>query len=814
MPTTEKEGKLTRVCANDPTHVETCVIPALNKTDYIHQVIVAPKCETSGKDKYTYKEVIDGQTFAFEVVTEPLGHDYDWKVTLAPTKNTTGILEGTCANGHVSVITLLSLSDYDYGTPEVIKKPMCEEKGTERYTYTTVDGQTVTFDVETAALGHDYEWKVILAPTKNTTGTLEGTCANGHVSVITLLSLNDYNYGTPEVIKAPTCEETGIDRYTYTTVDGQKVTFEVVTAATGHTYGEWTVLVGDEPTKDEVGKLTRVCACGDTDTHELPKLGTPNAYTVSIQDPTCTAMGYERYSYTHGGKTFEFTVSIPMVAHTYGEWMISYPTASATGALTKECTECGHTKTHTLPVLDDNNYDVAYKAPTCTENGYKKYTYSYMGETFEIAEFVLPAMGHSYGEWTITLAPTKETSGTLTRECECEYRETHTLPALNDLLYEYTLVAAATCTEAGSETYVYTHGEQSFTFTVELPAKGHAYGEWTVAIAPTTGAAGELQRTCANDTTHVEKQALPALNVNDYEYALVSAPLCEVSGTAKYSYTYGGKTFDFEVTLPALGHDYTEWTVSVAPTATTAGELVRTCKNNAEHKETKSVPSFADGADEYTYKVITEPTETEQGLAVYTYVFEGITFEFNVELPATGEAEPAPESGFPWWILLIIILVLLVIPAIVLLIILLIKRKNDKTPPPDPPIEPMAPIDESPIEEASAVVVPVGEADEEETETDVPDEQITALIVRKTAKRAGKIDIVNVGMLNANFSDGDTVSLEVLKEKGLIAKSAKRYKVLSDGELTKALTVKADECSPAARLKIMVAGGHIEKIRI
>ena len=478
--------------------------------------------------------------------------------------------------------------------------------------------------------------------------------------------------------------------------------------------------------------------------------------------------------------------------------------------LSKTCGVCGHTYEHELPTLDSELYRVDYDWPTCTEVGYKKYIYTYEGEEFVVATKEIPATGHTYGEWMLTRLPTKDTAGELIKMCEgCANTLTHTLPVLSTLFgdYAYKLEIDATCDGPGYGSYTYTHDGQTFTFYEEIPAKGHTFGEWTVTTAPTTGTAGEMQRACSNDPNHVEKQTLPALNATDYAYTLVSEPLCEISGTAKYSYTYGTQTFEFEVTLPALGHEYGEWTVSVVPTETTGGMLVRACSCGVESQQSVEIPSLSEGGAEYTEKETKAPTATEPGYVVYTYVIDGKVIEFTVTIPATGE----PESGFPWWIILIIILVLLIVPAIVLLIILLIKRnKNDKTPPTDAPTEPTAPVEEAPVEEAPIVAAPI----EEEPEVDVPVEAVAPVVVRKTAKRAGKIDIVNVGMLNANFSDGDTVCLDSLKAKGLIAKSAKRYKVLSDGELNKALTVKADECTQAAKAKIVAAGGHIEKIRI
>lgn len=68
---------------------------------------------------------------------------------------------------------------------------------------------------------------------------------------------------------------------------------------------------------------------------------------------------------------------------------------------------------------------------------------------------------------------------------------------------------------------------------------------------------------------------------------------------------------------------------------------------------------------------------------------------------------------------------------------------------------------------------------------------------------------VNLGRLNDVYSDGDEVSLESLREKGVIRNSDIYVKILSDGELEKKLAVKGVAMSAAARSKIEAAGGSI-----
>ena len=70
--------------------------------------------------------------------------------------------------------------------------------------------------------------------------------------------------------------------------------------------------------------------------------------------------------------------------------------------------------------------------------------------------------------------------------------------------------------------------------------------------------------------------------------------------------------------------------------------------------------------------------------------------------------------------------------------------------------------------------------------------------------------IVNVADLEAAFEAGAVVDTEALKAKGLVKKTLDGVKVLGNGELTKALTVKAAAYSASAKEKIEKAGGKAE----
>ena len=71
--------------------------------------------------------------------------------------------------------------------------------------------------------------------------------------------------------------------------------------------------------------------------------------------------------------------------------------------------------------------------------------------------------------------------------------------------------------------------------------------------------------------------------------------------------------------------------------------------------------------------------------------------------------------------------------------------------------------------------------------------------------------MVNVSALAARFAAGATVDPESLVQVGLIKRSdRKSVKVLADGDLGHALTVRVHRISESARQKVEAAGGRVE----
>ena len=111
-------------------------------------------------------------------------------------------------------------------------------------------------------------------------------------------------------------------------------------------------------------------------------------------------------------------------------------------------------------------------------------------------------------------------------------------------------------------------------------------------------------------------------HVHDLTKTEATEPTCTEAGNSEYwTCSVCGKYFSDEAgkveikknswVIPATGHDWGEWTVTKEPTATQTGERTRTCKNDASHVETETIP--ATGGGSVTPPAPLPPTGDEPG---------------------------------------------------------------------------------------------------------------------------------------------------------------------------------------------------------
>ncbi|HTL71441.1 MAG TPA: 50S ribosomal protein L15 [Candidatus Eisenbacteria bacterium] len=91
-------------------------------------------------------------------------------------------------------------------------------------------------------------------------------------------------------------------------------------------------------------------------------------------------------------------------------------------------------------------------------------------------------------------------------------------------------------------------------------------------------------------------------------------------------------------------------------------------------------------------------------------------------------------------------------------------------------------------------------------------------LIRRVPKRGftftpkAKYEVVAIERLNV-FAAGAVVSPKTMKEARIVNRANPRVKILGDGELKHALTVKAHAFSKSAADKIKKAGGKVEEIK-
>ncbi len=80
-----------------------------------------------------------------------------------------------------------------------------------------------------------------------------------------------------------------------------------------------------------------------------------------------------------------------------------------------------------------------------------------------------------------------------------------------------------------------------------------------------------------------------------------------------------------------------------------------------------------------------------------------------------------------------------------------------------------------------------------------------------TCRNTKEIVAINVSHLD-RFEDGEVVTIDALKSKGLLSNPRDGVKILGNGEITKKLTVRVNYFSKTAAEKIEAAGGKVEVI--
>ena len=285
----------TRVCKNDPSHVETKTVNT--------QAVVTKEATCVAKGRKDYTASFTNQAFKEQkktVVTpiDPRNHDWDKGVEI-PSQDICG--------GHGKQYTCRICEEFkvegsgshDWETAWTFyPEPTCTESGQRLHKCKKCDA----FNFK------DGEFKV-LPPTGHDWGKSSYTWSDNYSTVTAKrVCKRDASHAeeekvktTTKVIEAATCEKGGENALSaeFENAAFEKQTKSVRTAALGHQWSEW--VVTKEPTTTEKGEEVRTCSvCKKTETRAIPKID-PTRISYRTTD------GDQQTWYRGSGETADFT---------------------------------------------------------------------------------------------------------------------------------------------------------------------------------------------------------------------------------------------------------------------------------------------------------------------------------------------------------------------------------------------------------------------------------------------------------------------------------------------------------------------------
>lgn len=320
-----------------------------------------------------------------------------------------------------------------------------------------------------------------------------------------------------------------------------------------------------------------------------------------IKEPTCSEEGIVKYTCKVCG--YSYTDSIDRVDHDYTIVVSETPaTCEEDGVIVRKCTWCDETDEETIEATGheaaDDDEGVVIKPATCEEEGTIQYTCTKCGQPFTDD---IDALGHEYSDPVVVKQPTFKEPGVQQSTCiRCGDVQEEEIPAgIESHKHEYTstITKQPTCTQKGVRTYTCKTKECGDTYTEEIAALGHQYGEWQVTVAPTSETEGVQQQVCSR-CGDIQKQAiqkLPPQHVHDFTNAQWQSNQNEHWRTC------------------SCGQEEREWhtwntgKVLTKPTRKKTGSILLTC-SKCQTKSTREIPKIG----------------TELRYGSYRYVITGV----------------------------------------------------------------------------------------------------------------------------------------------------------------------------------------------
>jgi len=482
----------TRICKNDPNHVETETVEVTS------EITKTATCDEVGEIVYT--AVFTNPAFAKQTKTEEItaiGHDWNEPTYEWSDDNKTVTATRTCKNDptHVETETVEA-------TFKVIQDSTCGEEGEILY---TAEFENEAFEVQTKTVingksdSHEwneptYEWS-----SDNKTVTATRTCKNDPTHVET-----EMVEVTSEITKTATCDASGEIVYTavFTNAGFTKQTKTEEITAIGH---DWNDPTYEWSSDNKTVTATRTCK--NDPTHV--EMETVEITSEITKTATCDAVGEIVYTAVFTNDAFAKQTKmeeITAIVHDWNEPTYEWSSDNKTVTATRTCkNDPTHVEMETVEVTSEIT-----KTATCDEVGGIVYTAVFTNAAFakQTKTEEITAIGHDWNE------PTYEWSDdfsavTATRTCknDPDHIEFETVKTTSEVLRE------ASCEENGMTRYTAHFTLEAFisqNMDVEnIEAIGHVWDDGVVTKEPTESEQGEKVYTCLHNADHTKIEILP-----------------------------------------------------------------------------------------------------------------------------------------------------------------------------------------------------------------------------------------------------------------------------------------------------------------
>lgn len=463
-----------------------------------------------------------------------LGHSYgDWS-TINPTASTEGSKTRECSICKTKETVILPALGHEMVKDEAAStKASCTAEGTDVYVCTTHTGDSAcgyTYSVKVPVIAHNYDESIdtkvtTVAPTCTENGSKTVECKDCNATVTTVIPRTGHTMST--TVTEATCEAEG-SVVTKCTADGCTYKLEdKVLAKKPHTIS----IAYAYPGCTIEGYVKEACDKCDYEKilSTTPALGHSYTEDVEVTKPAgCLEPGKKTVKCSRCTATTE--VDIPATGHDYQPGEEVEATCIASGYVPYSCQNEGCSSSYNNLTSNPNGH----KWSTQPEDGEIKVTCeidgkaTYKCEKCEATNVVItPKFGHSWTPWTVSKAPTANSTGESTRTClreGCSMVETLTIPALGEsvsftvsFVVEGKLIStqkvsygsAATAPEVAVKApdadyhYSFSWDTDFAEVTADLTvngiytATGHTYGEWITDIPAGCNNSGLRHRVCA-----------------------------------------------------------------------------------------------------------------------------------------------------------------------------------------------------------------------------------------------------------------------------------------------------------------------------